>query len=250
MVVPVYEREQAGVYYNTAAVIDADGTLPGQVPQEPHPAHVSGFWEKYFFKPGNLGYPVFQTRYATIGVYICYDRHFPEGARAARPERRRDRLQPVGHRRRAFRSTSGSSSSRRTPSPTATSWRCINRVGTEAPWNIGKFYGTRYFVDPRGRSSPRHREDKDELVVGRPGSRHDRGGPAHVAVLPRSPARDLQRPWRSCCPVSLLIKNGTVVTAVGRVRRRRARSRASASPPSARRCRCRPTGPSTPRASS
>ena len=80
MVVPVYEREAAGVYYNTAAVYDADGTYLGKY-RKNHIPHTSGFWEKYFFKPGNLGYPVFQTRYAKVGVYICYDRHFPEGAR-------------------------------------------------------------------------------------------------------------------------------------------------------------------------
>src|SRR4026207_789282 len=77
---PVYEKEQAGVYYNTAAVYDNDGTYLGKY-RKNHIPHTSGFWEKYFFKPGNLGYPVFKPRYATIGVYICYDRHFPEGAR-------------------------------------------------------------------------------------------------------------------------------------------------------------------------
>ena len=46
-----------------------------------HIPQVGGFWEKFFFKPGNGGYPVFKTRYAKVGVYICYDRHFPEGAR-------------------------------------------------------------------------------------------------------------------------------------------------------------------------
>jgi N-carbamoylputrescine amidase len=80
MIVPVYEKEQAGVLYNTAAVIDADGTYLGKY-RKNHIPHTSGFWEKFFFKPGNLGYPVFQTRYAKIGVYICYDRHFPDGAR-------------------------------------------------------------------------------------------------------------------------------------------------------------------------
>src|SRR5256714_9517454 len=81
MIVPIYEREIAGVYYNTAAVIDADGSYLGKY-RKNHIPQTSGFWEKFFFKPGNLGYPVFRTRYATIGVYICYDRHFPEGARA------------------------------------------------------------------------------------------------------------------------------------------------------------------------
>ena len=62
IVVPIYEREQAGVYYNTAAVIDADGTYLGKY-RKNHIPHTNGFWEKFFFKPGNLGYPVFQTRY-------------------------------------------------------------------------------------------------------------------------------------------------------------------------------------------
>ena len=80
MVIPVYEREMAGVYYNTAAVVDADGSYLGKY-RKNHIPQTSGFWEKYFFRPGNMGYPTFQTRYAKIGVYICYDRHFPEGAR-------------------------------------------------------------------------------------------------------------------------------------------------------------------------
>ena len=80
IIVPIFEKEQPGVLYNTAAVIDADGTYLGKY-RKNHIPHTSGFWEKYFFKPGNLGYPVFETRYAKIGVYICYDRHFPDGAR-------------------------------------------------------------------------------------------------------------------------------------------------------------------------
>ncbi len=65
MIVPIYEREMAGVYYNTAAVIDADGSYLGKY-RKNHIPHTAGFWEKFFFKPGNLGYPVFKTRYATI----------------------------------------------------------------------------------------------------------------------------------------------------------------------------------------
>ena len=81
MVVPIYEVEQEGVLYNTAAVIDADGTYLGKY-RKPHIPQVSGFWEKFYFRPGNLGYPVFDTAVGRIGVYICYDRHFPEGWRA------------------------------------------------------------------------------------------------------------------------------------------------------------------------
>ena len=80
LIVPMYEQEAPGIYYNTAAVIDADGSYLGKyrkshIPQQP------GFWEKYYFRPGNLGYPVFNTAVGKVGVYICYDRHFPEGAR-------------------------------------------------------------------------------------------------------------------------------------------------------------------------
>ena len=70
-----------GIYYNTAAVIDADGTYLGKY-RKTHIPHVKGFWEKFYFRPGNLGYPVFETAVGKVGVYICYDRHFPEGARA------------------------------------------------------------------------------------------------------------------------------------------------------------------------
>jgi beta-ureidopropionase len=163
MVVPLYEREQAGIYYNTAAILDADGSYLGKY-RKTHIPQTSGFWEKYFFRPGNLGYPVFKTRYATIGAYICYDRHFPEGARAL-----------------------GLAGAEIVYNPSATVaglsqhlWKleqpahavangyfvgAINRVGTEAPWNIGKFYGNSYFVDPRGQILACASEDKDELVV-------------------------------------------------------------------------------------
>lgn len=163
IILPVFEKEQAGFLYNTAAVIDADGTYLGKY-RKNHIPHTSGFWEKFFFKPGNLGYPVFQTRYAKVGVYICYDRHFPDGARIL-----------------------GLNGAEIVYNPSATVaglsqylWKleqpahavangyfmgCINRVGEEKPWNLGKFYGTSYFVDPRGQIVAEASEDKDELLV-------------------------------------------------------------------------------------
>ncbi len=80
MIVPVFEEEMPGVYYNTAAVLDADGGYLGKYRKTHIPHLAPGFWEKYYFKPGNSGYPVFSTSVGKIGVYICYDRHFPEGA--------------------------------------------------------------------------------------------------------------------------------------------------------------------------
>jgi N-carbamoylputrescine amidase len=147
LVLPMYEREQEGVLYNTAAVIDADGTYLGKY-RKTHIPQVKGFWEKFYFRPGNLGYPVFDTAVGRIGVYICYDRHFPEGWRAL-----------------------GLAGAKIVFNPSATSrglsaylWQleqpasavaneyyvgAINRVGIE---DLGDndFYGQTYFVDPRG----------------------------------------------------------------------------------------------------
>jgi N-carbamoylputrescine amidase len=164
IVVPIYEEENPGVYYNTAAVIDADGTYLGKYRKNHIPHCAPGFWEKFYFKPGNLGYPVFDTKYAKVGVYICYDRHFPEGAREL-----------------------GLNGAEIVFNPSATVaglseylWKleqpahavanayfvgAINRVGVEAPWNIGEFYGQSYFCDPRGKFLATGSRDKDELIT-------------------------------------------------------------------------------------
>ncbi|CAN96567.1 nitrilase-related carbon-nitrogen hydrolase [Sorangium cellulosum] len=163
MIIPIYEREMAGVYYNTAAVVDADGTYLGKY-RKTHIPHTNGFWEKFFFKPGNLGYPTFQTRYARIGVYICYDRHFPEGARLLGLNGAEIVWNPSA-------TVAGLSQylwKLEQPAHAVANGYFIaasNRVGTEAPWNIGKFYGTSYFCDPRGSFLATGSEDKDELVV-------------------------------------------------------------------------------------
>lgn len=163
IVVPVYEREMAGVYYNTAAVIDADGAYLGKY-RKNHIPQTAGFWEKYYFKPGNLGYPTFKTRYAQIGVYICYDRHFPEGARLLGLHGAEIVFNPSA-------TVAGLSQylwKLEQPAHAVANGYFVaasNRVGTEAPWNIGKFYGSSYFVDPRGTMLAVASEDNDELVV-------------------------------------------------------------------------------------
>jgi beta-ureidopropionase len=164
IVVPLYEVEETGVYYNTAAVIDADGKYLGKYRKNHIPHVAPGFWEKFYFRPGNLGYPVFDTAYAKVGVYICYDRHFPEGAREL-----------------------GLAGAEIVMNPSATVaglseylWKleqpahavangyfvgAINRVGYEAPWNIGEFYGQSYFCDPRGQMLAVGPRDTDALVT-------------------------------------------------------------------------------------
>ena len=120
MVVPVFEEEITGLFYNTAAVIDSDGTYLGKYRKNHLPHVAPGFWEKFYFRPGNLGYPVFNTSRGKVGVYICYDRHFPEGrgpwAWAAQRSCSTHRPRWPG-----CRSTCGGWNSRPTPRPTATS---------------------------------------------------------------------------------------------------------------------------------
>ncbi len=162
LVLPMYEEEQPGFLYNTAAVIDADGSYLGKY-RKTHIPQVQGFWEKFYFRPGNLGYPVFDTAVGKVGVYICYDRHFPEGWRAL----------GLGGAQIVF-------------NPSATSrglsaylWQleqsaaavanmyfvgAINRIGVE-PLGDNDFYGTSYFATPRGQILDGAASDQTEELV-------------------------------------------------------------------------------------
>ncbi|MGH7816885.1 MAG: carbon-nitrogen hydrolase [Candidatus Binatia bacterium] len=82
IVASLFEKRTAGIYHNTAVVIDADGSIAGKyrkmhIPDDPH------YYEKFYFTPGDLGFPSFQTRYAKIAALVCWDQWFPEGARLA-----------------------------------------------------------------------------------------------------------------------------------------------------------------------
>jgi len=163
IVVPIYEEEITGIYYNTAAVIDADGSYLGKF-RKMHIPQVAGFYEKFFFKPGNLGYPVFDTAYCKLGVYICYDRHFPEGWRALALNGAEYIVNPSA-------TVAGLSQylwKLEQPASAVANGVYIgacNRVGTEEPWNIGRFYGSSYIVNPRGEFLCEGSEDKDEMVM-------------------------------------------------------------------------------------
>ena len=130
---------------------------------------------------------MFKTRYATIGVYICYDRHFPEGARLLGLNGAEIVFNPSA-------TVAGLSQylwKLEQPAHAVANgyfMACINRVGTEAPWNIGQFYGSSYFVDPRGNFLATAIRGQGRAGRRRDGSRHDRRGPPHLAVLPRPPA--------------------------------------------------------------
>ena len=164
IVAPMYEEDQVGVYYNTAAVIDADGKYLGKYRKHHIPHVAPGFWEKFYFRPGNLGYPVFETAAGRVGVYICYDRHFPEGARILGLNGAEIVLNPSA-------TVAGLSEylwKLEQPAHAVANGYfvgAINRVGVEAPWNIGEFYGQSYFCDPRGQFLAQGSRDQDELVV-------------------------------------------------------------------------------------
>jgi beta-ureidopropionase len=164
MVVPVYEKEMTGLYYNTAAVIDADGKYLGKYRKHHIPQVAPGFWEKFYFTPGDTGYLTFATKYARIGVYICYDRHFPEGARILGMNGAEIVFNPSA-------TVAGLSEylwELEQPAHAVANGYfvgAINRVGKEPPWNIGEFYGKSYFCNPRGKIIAQASRNKDEIVV-------------------------------------------------------------------------------------
>ena len=164
LVLPMYEEEQPGVLYNTAAVVDADGTYLGKY-RKHHIPQVKGFWEKYYFKPGNLGWPVFDTAVGKVGVYICYDRHFPEGWRALGLNGAQIVFNPSA----THRGLSAYLWKLEQPASAVANEYfvgAINRVGIESEIGDNDFYGTSYFVDPEGKFVGEPADPyKPELVV-------------------------------------------------------------------------------------
>ncbi len=166
LIVPIAElaTDEGGAIYNAAAVISHTGEYLGRYRKHHLPHCHPGFWEKFYFKHGTGGYPVFDTPFGRIGVYLCYDRHFPEGAREL-----------------------GLNGAEIVFNPSATVaglseylWKleqpahavanqyfvgAINRVGREEPWDIGEFYGTSYFCDPRGQIIAEAGRDNDEVLI-------------------------------------------------------------------------------------
>ena len=164
IVLPIYEEDITGVYYNTAAVIDADGKYLGKFRKMHIPHCDPGFWEKFYFRPGNMGYPVFDTRVGKVGVYICYDRHFPEGWRALGLAGAEIVFNPSA-------TVAGLSEylwKLEQPAAAANNIYyvgAINRPGIEEPWRIGEFYGSSYFADPRGQIIAQGERSKDCIVM-------------------------------------------------------------------------------------
>ena len=167
MILPIYEEDITGVYYNTSVLVEADGTILGKY-RKHHLPHLDRFWEKFYFRPGNLGYPVFDTAVGRVGVYICYDRHFPEGWRELGLNNAQLVFNPSA-------TTPGLSNRLwqiEQPAAAAANQYFIaanNRIGKESDEfgdDAVRFYGSSYFVNPRGNFvGDVASEDKEEIVI-------------------------------------------------------------------------------------
>ena len=164
IIAPIYERAMPGLFYNTAAIINQHGSLIGRYRKSHIPHLHPGFWEKFYFTPGDLGYPVFDLGFTKIGVYTCYDRHFPEGWRALGLAGAQIVFNPSA-------TVAGLSEYLwKLEQPAAAVANqffvaAINRVGSEAPWNIGEFYGSSYVCDPRGSIIAQASRDKTQVLM-------------------------------------------------------------------------------------
>ena len=171
IIASLFEKRAHGIYHNTAAVIDADGTYLGKyrkmhIPDDP------AFYEKFYFTPGDLGYKVFKTKYATIGVLICWDQWYPEAARIT---------SLMGAEILFYPTAIGWATAQDVPTNEEqyNAWQTIqrshavangvhvvsvNRVGIEQEGAM-KFWGGSFISNPFGRILKQAGQDKEEVIV-------------------------------------------------------------------------------------
>jgi N-carbamoylputrescine amidase len=176
LVVPLFERRAAGVYYNTCAVLDADGTYLGKyrkmhIPDDPL------YFEKFYFTPGDLGFPNFDTQYGRIGVQICWDQWYPEGARLTALKGAQVIFYPTSigwHPNEKAQFGAGQLDAWRTIQrahaiANGTFVAVVNRVGYEGDPTAGdpglEFWGNSFVADPFGQILSHAGSDKEEILV-------------------------------------------------------------------------------------
>ena len=176
LVVSLFERRAPGVYHNSCAVLDADGTFLGKY-QKMHIPDDPLYYEKFYFTPGDLGFPNFDTRYARIGVQICWDQWYPEGSRITALGGAQVIFYPTSiawhpHEKSQFGAAQ------------LDAWRTIqrghaiangvytavvNRVGFEGKPEKGdpglEFWGNSFVADPFGQVISEASNDKEEILV-------------------------------------------------------------------------------------
>ncbi len=173
IVASIFERRTPGVYHNTAAVIDADGTLLGlyrkmHIPDDPL------YFEKYYFTPGDLGFKVFETRYAKLGVLVCWDQWFPEAARLTALQGAQALVYPTAigwHPREkaawgVAQHEAWDTMQRAHAIANGVYVAAINRVGHEGPSDGGlDFWGASFVYDPFGKLLQRGSHDCEEILI-------------------------------------------------------------------------------------
>ncbi len=169
----VFERRTAGVYHNTAVVLDADGTLVGRyrkmhIPDDPL------YFEKYYFTPGDLGFQAFETRHARVGTLVCWDQWYPEAARLTALRGAEILFYPTAigwHPAEkdefgAAQSSAWETIQRSHAIANGVYVAAVNRVGHEgAPGGGLEFWGGSFLADPFGRILARAGQDEEILVA-------------------------------------------------------------------------------------
>ena len=169
LIAPLFERRAPGLYHNTALILDADGRPSGMyrkmhIPDDP------GYYEKFYFTPGDLGFQVHSTRHGPIGVLICWDQWFPEAARAAALGGAQIILYPsaIGWfqddspRERREQQDAWETVQRSHAIANGIFVAAVNRVGEEGATG---FWGRSFVCDPWGRVLARASDEGDEILV-------------------------------------------------------------------------------------
>lgn len=175
VIVPVFERRSSGVYHNSAAIIDSNGSMAGfyrkmHIPDDP------SYYEKFYFTPGDLGFKAFETSAGTIGTLICWDQWYPEGARLTALQGAEVLFYPTaigwhphekdqfGHaQREAWRTVQ-----RGHAVANGVYVACVNRIGHEIPNEGGagiEFWGSSFIADPQGMVIAEASESEEEILI-------------------------------------------------------------------------------------
>ncbi len=175
VIVPVFEKRAAGVYHNSAVIIDADGKEVGiyrkmHIPDDP------AFYEKYYFAPGDLGFISFKTKYASIGTLICWDQWYPEAARLTALKGASILFYPTAigwhphekaeHGKAQFESWQTVQRGHAVANGIYVA--AVNRVGLEKPNDKSagiEFWGQSFIADPQGVIIAQASVDKEEILL-------------------------------------------------------------------------------------
>jgi N-carbamoylputrescine amidase len=169
----IFERRAAGLYHNTAVVIDSDGTLRGRyrkmhIPDDPL------YFEKYYFTPGDLGFQAFDTTYARVGTLVCWDQWYPEAARLTALKGASILFYPTAigwhqHEKAEFGAAQASAwetMQRAHAIANGVYVAAVNRIGHEGPSTGGlEFWGRSFVTDPFGRILAKAGEESEEVVI-------------------------------------------------------------------------------------